>query len=173
VRGTRIGVCVAACVAALLGSAIPAGAVAPTREPGGSVGLGAVPAGVACAFAVSIDVVAGGQGQLVTFFDRAGNVVRQTDHARPSTWVFTNLDSGKSVTLRLPAGTLTISPAADGTTTVVINGSAIGFNAPTDTPPGPFSFMNIGRLVLVIAPDGSGTITQLSGNTTDLCAAVT
>jgi hypothetical protein len=50
--------------------------------------------------------------------------------------------------------------------------SAIGFNAPTDTPPGPFSFMNIGRLVLVIAPDGSGTITQLSGNTTDLCAAV-
>ena len=123
-------------------------------------------------FAVSIDVVSGGQGQLVTFFDRAGNVVRQTDHARPSTWTFTNLDNGRSVTLRLPAGTLTISTAADGTTTVVVNGSAIGFNSPTDTPPGPFALMNIGRLVFVIASDGSGTITQLSGNTTDLCAAV-
>jgi hypothetical protein len=108
----------------------------------------------------------------VTFFDRAGNVVRQTDHARPSTWVFTNLDSGKSVTLQLPAGTLTITPLADGTTKIFINGSAIGFNAPTDTPPGPFSFMSNGHLVLVIASDGSGTITQLSGNTTDLCAAV-
>lgn len=171
-RGTRLGVCVAACVVALLCAAIPAGASAPTREPGGSMSLGAVPAGVACAFAVSIDVVAGGEGQLMTFFDRGGNVVRQIDHARPSTWTFTNLDSGKSVTLRLPAGILMVSTAADGTTTVVVDGSAIGFNAPTDTPPGPFSIMNIGRLVIVIAPDGSGTLTQLSGNTTDLCAAV-
>jgi hypothetical protein len=159
-------------VAALLCAAIPAGAVAPTREPGGSNGFGEVPAGIACAFAVSIDLVSGGQGQLMTFFDRAGNEVRQTDHARPSTFAFTNLDNGKSVTLRLPGGTVTISTAADGTTTVVINGSAIGFNAPTDTPPGPSSIMNIGRLTLVVSPDGNSTITHLSGNTTDLCAAV-
>jgi hypothetical protein len=172
VRGTRVGVCVAAGLAALMWMAIPAGASAPTREPGGSTSTGDVPAGVACAFAVSINVVAGGQGQLMTFFDRDGNVVRQTNHARPSTWAFTNLENGKSVTLRLPAGILTVSTAADGTTTVVIDGSAIGFNAPTDTPPGPFSLENIGRLVFVIAADGSGTITQLSGNTTDLCAAV-
>ena len=171
-RGTRLGVCVAACVAALIWTAIPAGAGAPTREPGGSTSSGSIPAGVACTFAVSINVVAGGQGQLMTFFDRDGNVVRSTNHARPSTWVFTNLDNGKAVTLGLPAGILTLSTAADGTTTVVIDGSAIGFNAPTDTPPGPFSLENIGRLVFVIAADGNGTITQLSGNTTDLCAAV-
>jgi hypothetical protein len=171
-RGTRLGVCVATCVAVLTWTAVPAGAVAPTRGPGGSTSTGAVPAGVACAFAVSINVVAGGQGQLMTFFDRAGNVVRQTDHARPSTWVFTNLDNGKSVTISLPAGILTVSTAADGTTTVVIDGSAIGFNAPTDTPPGPFSLTNVGRLVIVIAADGTGTMTQLSGNTTELCAAV-
>jgi hypothetical protein len=39
-------------------------------------------------------------------------------------------------------------------------------------PLGPSSFMNNGHLVLVVASDGSGTITQLSGNPTDLCAAV-
>jgi hypothetical protein len=171
-RGTRIGLCVAACVAALIGSAIPAGAVPPEREPGGSVGFGEIPAGIACEFAVSIDLVSGGQGQRVAFFDRAGNLVRETDHARPSTFLFTNLDTGKSVALRLPGGTLTITPLADGTTKIVINGSAIGFNAPTDTPPGPFSFTSNGHLVLVVASDGNSTITQLSGNPTDLCAAV-
>jgi hypothetical protein len=150
----------------------PAGAIAPTRAPGGSASLGSIPPGVACTFAISLDVVSGGQGQLVTFYDRSGNVVRQTDHARPSTWVFTNEDNGKSVTLQLPGGILTVVPNADGTATVIVDGSAIGFNAPTDTPPGPFSLMNIGRLVLVISADGSATITQLSGNTTLLCDLV-
>jgi hypothetical protein len=88
-----------------------------------------------------------------------------------ATWLFTNDDNGKSVTLKLPAGILTVVPNADGTTTVIVDGSAIGFNAPTDTPD-PFSLMNIGRLVLVISADGTSTITHLSGNTTLLCDLV-
>ena len=89
----------------------------------------------------------------------------------PSTWVITNLDTGESASVRLPAGTGTITFAADSTTTVVITGGAIGFNAPTDTPPGPFSLTNVGRLQFVIAPDGTGTL-SLQGVQTDLCAAV-
>ena len=85
--------------------------------------------------------------------------------------MITNLDTGKTYSLRLPAGTGRITFAADGTTTVTITGGAIGFNSPADTPPGPFSLTNVGRLVFVIAPDGTGTL-SLEGAQTDLCAAV-
>ena len=157
-------------------AAAPAAAVGPIREPygpssaGGSV-AGTYPAGVACPFAVSFEIVSGGTGQQLTFFDGNGDVVRISNRVTPSTWVITNLDTGESHTLRLPAGTGTITFAADGTTTVVITGGAIGFNAPADTPPGPFSLTNVGRLVFVIAPDGTGTL-SLQGEQTDLCAAV-
>jgi hypothetical protein len=155
--------------------ATPAGADAPSRQPGGaSVGnpSGTFPAGVVCTFPVSFGVVSGGEGQLFTFIDHNGHVVRLMNHAKPSVWFFTNLDSGASYTLKLPAGLDRIAPSADGTTTVTISGGAIGFNAPTDTPPGPFALTNVGHLIFVIAPDGTGTLTKLSGKQTDLCAAV-
>ena len=161
---------------ALVWAAAPAAGVGPIREPygpssaGGSV-AGTYPAGVACPFAVSFEIVSGGTGQQLTFFDSNGDVVRISNRVTPSTWVITNLDTGESHTLRLPAGTGTITFAADGTTTVVISGGAIGFNAPADTPPGPFSLTNVGRLTFVIAPDGTGTLSLL-GVQTDLCAAV-
>jgi hypothetical protein len=161
---------------ALVSAAAPAAAVAPSHEPygpssaGGSV-AGTYPAGVACPFAVSIEIVSGGTGQQLTFFDGNGDVVRIFNRVTPSTWVITNLETGKTHSLRLPAGTGRITFAADGTTTVTISGGAIGFNSPADTPPGPFSLTNVGRLVFVIAPDGTGTL-SLKGAQTDLCAAV-
>jgi hypothetical protein len=85
--------------------------------------------------------------------------------------VITNLETGNFHSVQLPAGTGRITFAADGTTTVTITGGAIGFNSPTDTPPGPFSLTNVGRLVFVIAPDGTGTL-SLRGKQTDLCAMV-
>jgi len=163
-------------MATLAAGAAPAAAVAPIREPygpssaGGSV-AGTYPAGVACPFAVSLEIVSGGTGQQLTFFDGNGDVVRISNRVTPSTWVITNLDTGKSHSLQLPAGAGTITCGADGTTTVVITGGAIGFNAPTDTPPGPFALTNVGRLMFVIAPDGTGTL-SLKGEQTDLCAAV-
>lgn len=161
---------------AWVSAAMPAAAVAPIREPygpssaGGSV-AGTYPAGVACPFAVSLEIVSGGTGQQLTFVDRNGDVVRIFNRVTPSTWVITNLDTGESHSLQLPAGTGRITFAADGTTTVTITGGAIGFNSPTDTPPGPFSLTNVGRLVFVIAPDGTGTL-SLRGDQTDLCATV-
>ena len=163
-------------VGALVWAAAPAAAAGPIREPygpssaGGSV-AGTYAAGVACPFAVSFEIVSGGTGQQVTFFDGNGDVVRIFNRVSPSTWVVTNLDTGKSYSLRLPAGTGRITFAPAGTTTVVITGGAIGFNSPTDSPPGPFSLTNVGRLVFVIAPNGTGTL-SLRGQQTDLCAAV-
>src|SRR5436309_2147421 len=175
----RVLACVVSClivVASLILMAAPAGATGPIREPygpgsaGGSV-AGTYPAGVACPFAVSFEIVAGGTGHQWTFFDQNGDLARIHNHVGASTWVITNLDSGASHTLRLPAGNGTITFAPDGTITVTITGGAIGFNAPTDTPPGPFSLTNVGHLVFVVAPDGTGTL-HISGNATDLCAAV-
>jgi hypothetical protein len=147
-------------------------AVAPTRTPSTPAAPGVLPAGVACTFAVSLDLVSGDQGQNFTFFDRNGNVVRQQGTAAPSVWRFTNLDTGKAVTVQLPAGSERVTTSSDGTTTVVIRGGAIGFNAPTDSPPGPFSFMNVGHLVVTIDTNGNGTSLSLSGKRVDLCAAV-
>ena len=156
--------------------AMPAGAVAPFREPygpasaGGSV-AGSYPAGVACPFAVSFEIVSGGTGEQLVFTDRSGGLVRIFNRVTPSTWVITNLETDESQQVVVPGGSGRISFAADGTTTVTISGGAIGFNAPADTPPGPFSLVNVGRLVFVIAPDGTGTL-SLRGTQTDLCAAV-
>jgi hypothetical protein len=161
---------------AWVSAATPASAAAPIREPygpssaGGSI-AGTYPAGVACPFAVSLEIVSGGTGQQLTFVDRSGDAVRIFNRVTPSTWVITNLDTGESHSVQLPAGTGRITFAADGTTTVTITGGAIGFNSSTDTPPGPFSLTNVGRLVFVIAPNGTGTL-SLRGEQTDLCAAV-
>jgi hypothetical protein len=65
---------------------------------------GTYPAGIACPFAMSFDVGAGGEGQLFTFVDHGGDLVRLMNHGRPSTWVFTNLDTGASYAVTLPAG---------------------------------------------------------------------
>ena len=54
---------------------------------------------------------------------------------------------------------------------MVISGGSVGWNAPTDTPPGPFTLENIGRLVFVIDSNGNGTL-AVTGNQTDLCATV-
>ena len=152
--------------------ATPAMAAPPTREPRTPSGFGPAPAGIACAFPVSIDLISGDEGHDFTFFDKNGNVVRQMSTARPSTWAITNLDTGASYSFNLPAGHLRLTTSSDGTTTVVISGASVGFNAPTDTPPGPFTTSDVGRLVLVIDPDGNGTILSVSGKEVDLCAAV-
>ena len=144
----------------------------PTREPSQPSGFGSVDAGVACAFPVTIDLISGDQGQNFTFFDHSGNVVREMGTARPSVWKITNDLTGASRTVNLPAGHATITESPDGTITVEISGGAIGFNTPTDVPPGPFAFTNVGRLVQVIAPDGTGTLKKLTGHQFDLCAAV-
>jgi hypothetical protein len=178
VKQFRVAIVLGTIIAtAFIWSATPAGADAPSREPGGA-SIGGVtpgvpyPAGVACPFPVSFDLVGGGEGQLFTFFDHNGDPIRLMNHARPSTWVFTNLDTGASYTLALPAGLTRIRPSADGTTTVELSGGIIGFNAPTDTPPGPFALAITGRIIFVVAPDGTGTLAKVSGTTVDLCAAV-
>jgi len=161
---------------ALIAVGISAGsaamAVPPTHEPSQPSGFGHLDAGIACAFPVDIDLVSGDQGQVITFFDHNGNVVRQMGTARPSVWKITNTNTGASRTVDLAAGHQTVTTLPDGTVHVEISGGAIGFQGPLDTPAGPFAFTNVGRLVVDIAPDGTGTLVKLTGKRFDLCAAV-
>jgi hypothetical protein len=154
----------------VVGSA--ATAVPPIHEPSQPSGFGHIDKGLACAFPVDIDLVSGDQGQLFTFFDHDGNVLRQMGTARPSVWRITNTDTGKSATVDLPGGHQTVTALPDGTVRVEISGGAIGFQSPSDTPAGPFAFTNVGRLVVDIATDGTGTLVKLTGKSFDLCAAV-
>ena len=62
--------------------AAPAMAVPPSRTPSEPTGLGTVPAGIACTFPISIDLVSGDEGHDFTFFDKNGDVVRQMGTAR-------------------------------------------------------------------------------------------
>ena len=135
-------------------------------------GLGTVPAGIACAFPISIDLVSGDEGHDFTFLTRTAMSYAKWEllwmcrcgRSRTSTRMF-------RIRSNLPGGHLRLTTASDGTTTVAISGGSVGWNAPTDTPPGPFTLENIGRLVFVIDPNGNGTLT-VTGNQTDLCATV-
>lgn len=157
-------------MALVAGSA--AGAVPPIHEPTTPTGIGVLPAGVGCSFEVDIELVSGDQGRMTTFFDHAGNVTRIMGTARPSVWSVTNTETGASVNVTLPAGHQTVTFLPDGTTHVEISGGAIGNQGPADTPAGPFAFTNVGRLIVNIAPNGTGTLLALSGHQFDLCAAV-
>jgi hypothetical protein len=157
-------------VALFAGSGV--GAVPPLHEPTAPTGIGVQPAGQACSFAVDIELVSGDQGRMTTFFDHEGNVTRVMGTARPSVWSITNVGTGVSANVKLPAGHQTVTFLPDGTTHIEISGGVIGFQGPSDTPAGPFAFTNVGRLVVNIAPDNTGTLLALSGHRFDLCAAV-
>jgi len=117
-------------------------------------------------------LLSGDQGRIITFFDHHADVTRVQGTARPSTWSITNIDTGKSYVFTLPAGKQTLTTLPDGTTHIEISGGAVGFQGPLDTPAGPFAFTNVGRLVLNVAPDNTGTLVTVTGHRFDLCAAV-
>lgn len=166
-RASSLFVACLAVVAGTVGSPA-AWATAPTRGPGGSMSLGSFPAGVACAYPVSFTVTGGGEGDSFTFVDGDGNVRQIIVHTRPSTWAFTNTATQESVSLSIPAAIIKIVPFADGSLRIEIDGAAIGFNGPSDSPAGPFSTINIGRLVAVVAPDGTADV-SFRGKFTLLC----
>jgi hypothetical protein len=163
---------VSAVIAVGVSTGSAAMAVPPTHEPTAPTGIGVVPAGQACSFAVDIELVSGDQGRMITFFDHEGNVTRIMGTARPSVWSITNVETGASATVNLPAGHQTVTFLADGTAHIEISGGVIGFQGPLDTPAGPFAFTNVGRLIVNIALDNTGTLLALSGHRFDLCAAV-
>jgi hypothetical protein len=173
-RRSRSITCAVLAILAVGLSATAASANQPDRQvlPVSNPGFGDIPAGVACAFPISLNPVQPYPGNQLTFFDRNGNVVHQAITVGPSTWKITNLDTNASYTFAVAAARANVTPHDDGSVTVALSGGIVGFNAPTDTPPGPFALTFSGRLVINITADGTGTFIQRKGTSTDLCAAV-
>jgi len=66
----------------------------------------------------------------------------------------------------------TVNP--DGSTTVADTGHNVVILFPTDVPPGPSTTQYVGRLVYTVSPppDAVFTVQSFSGQTTDICAAL-
>lgn len=83
---------------------------------------------------------------------------------------FTNLDNGKSVVLN-ESGPSTIEFNADGSLLITGRGATGISLFPTDTPPGPTTFVVYGRVVFTAGPSGV-TILEVTGHYVDVCALI-
>lgn len=87
-----------------------------------------------------------------------------------STLVFTNLSTGKSLTLKSNGAPQQTTINGDGTQTVTAEGHNVVILFPTDSPAGPSTTLIVGRLVYDVDSAGNSTVESVSGTTTDVCA---
>ena len=164
-KATRLAPWAAAlAIAAALavGTPVPVSAA----EPDFSIEL---PAGVACAFALGVEGT-GDKRIMREFTDRNGNVVRTLAAGKGFTLTFTNLSTGKSLTLPSSGSVQRTTVNNDGTSTVVSTGHNVLILFPTDIPAGPSTTLYVGRVVYTVDASGVFTLQSTSGRATDLCA---
>ena len=61
---------------------------------------------------------------------------------------------------------------ADGSMTYITSGHNVLILFPTDFPPGPSTTLTVGLTVFTVDASGVFRVLQASGNSTDLCAAL-
>ena len=148
--------------------AAPASAVKPDRQVYGNQEA-LFPAGLACSgfeLSVTIDV---DKQTITTFFDNAGNPVRQLIVGRLII-TLTNESTGASLTTRL-GDAIRIYFNADGTLTFVTTGRTVLVLFPTDFPAGPSTTLYSGRVVFDVDPaTGVFTLRDTAGTQVDVCA---
>ncbi len=142
-------------------------AVPPDQQPTNNQGA-ALPAGVACEFPLTIDVVFDKQTTR-TFFDSAGNPVR-IEISGPLVLGVTNADTQVSFPVRL-AGKLTFDLRRE-TTTLIGTGRTFVALFPSDFPPGPSSTITSGRQVITIDENEAFHLVSRVGRVMDVCAAL-
>jgi hypothetical protein len=117
-----------------------------------------------CAFPV-LGHIEGGEID-TTFFDQAGNVVKQLGVFPGQTLTVTNLDTDKSITV-VNAGSFHARAEHDGSVTVWITGHGPIPNFVTGE--AGIWYLNGGRVLLTFDADESLTSVDVSGNLIDLC----
>jgi len=129
------------------------------------------PAGSACTFDLQV-AGSGGNFHMIEFTDKNGTVVRTIGAGTGSALRFTNLATGNEFSTR-SNGAVSIKTAnPDGSSTQTSTGHNVLFLFPTDNPPGPSTTLIVGRVVFTIDVYGNFNVQKVSGNTTDICAAV-
>ena len=159
-----------------LASAVLAGVLALVvlAPPAGAQGQGfefGFPAGIACEFELHVSGT-GGNINTHEFTAPDGTLLALLFAGKGPTVTLTNVDTGKSLTLRPAGGAQRITFHQDATSTVELIGHQLLFMFPSDVPPGPSSTLYVGRVVIHVDADEVFTILQTSGRATDMCAAL-
>ena len=156
---------VAAALLMLVAMAGPAAAAGPAVV---------LPAGSACAdFDLGLDVGApNGHSVYREFYDRDGNLVRVLSAGTGNALTFTNVSSGRS--LSLPSNSaVSIQQPVRGGTRLTTMGHTVIIMFPTDVPAGPSTTLYVGRVVVNIdSSTGTWTLLSTAGRSMDICAAL-
>jgi hypothetical protein len=130
------------------------------------------PAGTACSgFDLGVSGT-GGNSHVKTFYDANGNPVRTITAGTGSALTFTNMLTGKTLSLPSNGSVQKTVVNADGTTTYTTTGNNVLILFPTDHPAGPSTTLIVGRTVFNVDTLGNFTVHSVSGKRTDICAAL-
>jgi hypothetical protein len=124
------------------------------------------PAGLACEFHLQVDA---GNGNFHMKEFKNGRILLA---GKGFSSTLTNLDTNDTLTLKSNGFTQTTTNNPDGTQTVVSTGHNIIFLFPTDTPAGPSTTLYVGRVVYTVDSFSNFDVQEASGNTADICAAL-
>ncbi len=161
----KIRYLLACMMAALLSYGSPANAASP---PDFTVDL---PAGMACTFDLKIEGW-GGNRHFKEFTGENDQVVRSLEAGTGSALRFTNVETGKTFSTKSNGAVSHITYNPDGSETDKLTGHNVLILFPSDFPPGPSTTLIAGRLVFTVDTEGVFTVQDVSGKTTDICAAL-
>lgn len=125
-----------------------------------------LPAGIACPFALHIEIR--GFPQVSKEF-RNGHTLLA---GKGSALTFTNLDTGATLKLQANGSVLRTTGNSDGSSTQIATGHNVIILFPTDIPAGPSTTLYVGRVVYKVDSSEIFTVKQVSGQSTDICAAL-
>lgn len=129
------------------------------------------PAGVACAFPLQVDY-SDMQLNYREFYDKDGNFQGMMLVGKGFVVTLTNLASGATLSQEVKGTSFRDILNPDGTETIASSGNFFMIMYPTDIPPGPSALMYTGHVELRMDAGGVSTISHLSGQSTDMCAAL-
>jgi hypothetical protein len=129
-------------------------------------------AGTACSFPLQVDITGG--PQVNRTFEAPDGSVRILSAGTGSDLVFTNLSTGATYTLSGNGAVSWLRVDASGSARLTLTGHNVVFYFPTDNPAGPSTTLVVGREDIAVDLT-TFEFTRLSrtGNTTDICAALT
>jgi hypothetical protein len=104
--------------------------------------------------------------------DEYGTVVRSLSAGKGNDLLFVNEDTGAMLKTKANGAVEHTTFNADGTETHVATGHNVIILFPSDDPPGPSTTLYVGRVVITVDEDGIWHVEQVSGKTTDICAAL-
>jgi autotransporter passenger strand-loop-strand repeat protein len=129
-----------------------------------------LPAGTACQdFGLRLERT-NGNLHTTEFKDKNGNLVRILTAGKGFLLKYTNLNSGKYVTIRTDGSVSSTRINSDGTQTVTATGHNGLILFPTDVPAGPTTTQYIERIVYTVDATGVFTLLSTSGSASNIFA---